>query len=315
MTGSILVTGAGGCIGAWVLRQLVEDNKPVVAFDLNRNTRRASLLMTEEQMQAVAWEYGDIADVDTLRQVMERHKVEAIIHLAALQVPFCKADPMNGARVNVLGTVNVFEAAREFGVSRLTYASSVASHGMGDSPWLKTLYGAYKLCDENLAEVYWQDWQIPSIGIRPVVIYGVARDQGMTSLPTLAILAGVLGKPFEVPFTGTVGFIYAQEAAMAFIAAVSNSQQEARVYDLNGTPATVQQVLDITSRECPGVELTCAGDPLPFPGELSDEPLRSAVAEYPSWTIERGVVETIERFKLLVASGQLGESDLLPGKG
>jgi len=238
MTGSILVTGAGGCIGAWVLRQLVEDNKPVVAFDLNRNTRRASLLMTEEQMQAVAWEYGDIADVDTLRQVMERHKVEAIIHLAALQVPFCKADPMNGARVNVF------------------------------------------------------------------------RDQGMTSLPTLAILAGVLGKPFEVPFTGTVGFIYAQEAAMAFIAAVSNSQQEARVYDLNGTPATVQQVLDITSRECPGVELTCAGDPLPFPGELSDEPLRSAVAEYPSWTIERGVVETIERFKLLVASGQLGESEV-----
>jgi len=315
MTGSILVTGAGGCIGAWVLRQLVEDNRPVVAFDLSKNTRRASLLMTEEQMQSVQWEYGDIADVETLRKVMERHNVEGIIHLAALQVPFCKADPMNGARVNVLGTVNVFEAAREFGVSRLTYASSVASHGIGDSPWLKTLYGAYKLCDENLAEVYWQDWQIPSIGIRPVVIYGVARDQGMTSLPTLAILAGVLGKPFEVPFTGTVGFIYAQEAAMAFVAAVSNSQQEAQVYDLNGTPATVQQVLDITSRECPGASLTCAGDPLPFPGELSDEPLRRAVADYPSWTIERGVVETIERFKVLVSNGQLSESDLEPGRG
>ena len=315
MSGSILVTGAGGCIGAWALRQLVEDNQRVVAFDLSRNTRRASLLMTEEQMASVHWEYGDIADVDTLRNVIERHNVEAIIHLAALQVPFCKADPMNGARVNVLGTVNVFEAAREFGISRLTYASSVASHGMGDSPWLKTLYGAYKLCDENLAEVYWQDWQIPSVGIRPVVVYGVARDRGMTSLPTLAILAGVLGKSFEVPFTGTVGFIYAQEAAMAFIAAVAKSQNGAHVYDLNGTPATVQQVLDLTSRECPGVNLTCTGDPLPFPGDLSDEPLRKVIGEYPTWTIERGVTETIERFRTLVADGVLGEKDLMPGKG
>ena len=315
MTGSILVTGAGGCIGAWTLRQLVADNQQVVAFDLSGDTRRAALLMTEDQMRSVQWEQGDIADVDNMKKVMERHSVEAIIHLAALQVPFCKADPMNGARVNVLGTVNVFEAAREFGIERLTYASSVASHGMGDSPWLKTLYGAYKMCDENLAEVYWQDWQVPSIGIRPVVIYGVARDQGMTSLPTLAILAGVLGKPFEVTFTGTVGFIYAQEAAMAFIAAVSNPQQEAHVYDLNGTPATVQQVLDIISRECPGASLTCSGDPLPFPGELSDDPLRQAIAQYPSWTIERGVLETVERFRQLVARGALDESDLLPGKG
>lgn len=315
MTGSVLVTGAGGCIGAWALKQLVEDNRRVVAFDLSRNTRRASLLMTEEQMQSVQWEYGDIADVDTLQSVIKRHDVEAIIHLAALQVPFCKADPMNGARVNVLGTVNIFEAARAFGIQRVTYASSVASHGMGDTPWLKTLYGAYKMCDENLAEVYWQDWQIPSVGIRPVVVYGVARDQGMTSLPTLAILAGVLGKPFEVPFTGTVGFIYAQEAAMAFIAAVSDNQQGAHVYDLNGTPATVQQVLDITSRECPGAALTCTGDALPFPGELSDEPLRQAIGQYPTWSIEQGVVETVERFRALVADGKLGEADLEPGKG
>ena len=102
---------------------------------------------------------------------------------------------------------------------------------------------------------------------------------------------------------------------MAFIAAISNPQQEAHVYDLNGTPATVQQVLDIISRECPGASLTCSGDPLPFPGELSDDPLRQAIAQYPSWTIERGVLETVERFRQLVARGALDESDLLPGKG
>ena len=60
MTGSILVTGAGGCIGAWTLQQLVADNQRVVAFDLSGDTRRAALLMTEDQMQSVQWEQGDI---------------------------------------------------------------------------------------------------------------------------------------------------------------------------------------------------------------------------------------------------------------
>jgi hypothetical protein len=77
----------------------------------------------------------------------------------------------------------------------------------------------------------------------------------------------------------------------------------------------VQQVLDITSRECPGAALTCTGDPLPFPGELSDEPLRKAIGQYPTWSIEQGVVETVERFRALVADGKLGEADLQPGKG
>jgi len=54
---------------------------------------------------------------------------------------------------------------------------------------------------------------------------------------------------------------------------------------------------------------------LPFPGDLSDEPLRKVIGEYPTWTIERGVTETIERFRTLVADGVLGEKDLMPGKG
>ena len=80
---------------------------------------------------------------------MARHDVRAIIHLAALQVPFCKADPVAGARANVVGTVNVLEAARHHGLKRLAYASSIAAHSfLPGAPWLATLYGAYKLCDE-----------------------------------------------------------------------------------------------------------------------------------------------------------------------
>jgi nucleoside-diphosphate-sugar epimerase len=100
--------------------------------------------------------------------VVAQHRVRAIIHLAALQVPFCKADPAAGARANVVGTVNVLEAARHAGLKRVAYASSIAALSfLPDAPWLATLYGAYKLANEMTAKVYFQDWGVPSVGLRP----------------------------------------------------------------------------------------------------------------------------------------------------
>ncbi len=114
-SGSVLVTGAGGCIAAWVMKDLTDANVPVVGFDISDNKRRARLAMADDAVERIAWETGDIADGDRLRAVADKHRVEAIIHLAALQVPFCKADPVAGAKVNVLGTVNVLETARSSG--------------------------------------------------------------------------------------------------------------------------------------------------------------------------------------------------------
>lgn len=315
MAGSILVTGAGGCIGSWVLRQLTAEGQSVVALDLKKDSRRAELLMDTDSLSAITWEQGDIADSDRLTEVLKKHDVSAIIHLAALQVPFCKADPRTGAKVNVVGTVNVFEAARELGIKRITYASSVAAHGVADAPWLKTLYGAYKLCNEHLAEVYWQDSQVGSLGIRPNVVYGPARDQGMSSLPTLAILAGVLDQPFEVPFSGPVGFLYAKEAAAGFVAAVAADNEGAPVYDFNGTSNTVEELIAITKTHCPSASLTCTGQALPFPPNLDDRPLREALGEFPAWSLESGIAETIDTFRSLVDAGKLGIKDLTPGGG
>ena len=56
---------------------------------------------------------GDITDLDALGRALDEHEITRVVHLAALQVPFCRADPVLGARVNVVGTVNVFEAVKE----------------------------------------------------------------------------------------------------------------------------------------------------------------------------------------------------------
>ena len=268
MADNVLVTGAGGCIASWVMKELDESGVGVVGFDLSDDKRRVRLAMDDAAVARIAWETGDIADGARLTEVAERHGVTAIVHLAALQVPFCKADPVAGAKVNVLGTVNVLETARALGLKRLTYASSIAIQGMTpDSPWLATLYGAHKACCEAMAQVYWQDWQVPSVGIRPGVVYGPARDQGMSSTPTLAMLAAVVGKPYAVPFTGPFPFLYVREAAAAFVKAISEDRTSASVFDLNGIGSTIEAVLDIVRAEKPAARVSGEGAPFPFPGD------------------------------------------------
>ena len=302
----VLVTGSGGCIGSWTLAILVRAGVPTVAFDLAGDRRRPGLVMSEEELDRVTWEQGDIADAEALERVVSAHGIGAIVHLAALQVPFCRADPVAGARANVVGTVAVFEAARRHGVRRLAYASSVAAHGaVPDSPYLATLYGAYKACDEAAARVYWQDWQVPSTGIRPGVVYGVGRDQGMTSRTTFAILAAVLGREYEVPFSGAVSWLYAGEIAAAFVQAVSREREGAAVFDCNGVVATVEEGLEVLRRLRPGARVRASGDPLPFPAEDRDGALRAHIGDYGAISIAEGTAETLRAFEVLVRQGRV----------
>ena len=237
---------------------------------------------------------------------MARHDIRAIIHLAALQVPFCKADPAAGARVNVVGTVNVLEAARRHGLKRVAYASSIAAHSfLPGAPWLATLYGAYKLCDEMIARTYAEDWAVPSVGIRPGVVYGVGRDQGMTSKTTVAILAAAAGRPYTVPYSGEVSALHAGEIASAFIKAVSKERDGAPVFDLNGRATSVAEWLDIVREVAPGAQLALAGDPLPFPADLSDEPVRKYLGDYGPVPLKDGIEATYAAFRRLLASGAL----------
>jgi nucleoside-diphosphate-sugar epimerase len=304
--GPVLVTGAGGCIGSWTLALLTHAGVPAVAFDLSHDRRRPRLLMTEEELAEIPWITGDVADTEAVAGAVAEHGVRAIIHLAALQVPFCKADPVAGARANVVGTVNVFEAARHHGVKRVAYASSIAAHSFfPGAPWLATLYGAYKLCDEMIARTYAQDWDVPSVGIRPGVVFGVGRDQGLTSKTTVAILAAAAERPYTVPFSGEVSALHAGEAASAFIRAVSRERDGAQVFDLNGRPTTVAAWLDIVRGLTPGAQLRIAGEPLPFPADLSDEPIREYLGDYGPVPLEEGIEETYAAFRRLLAAGVL----------
>src|SRR6266568_7668328 len=109
MARTYLVTGAMGCLGAWTIKNLLSAGERVVAFDLSTDTFRLKLLMPDDVVESVPIVKGDITDFAAVERVVLDHGVMHILHLAALQVPFCRANPVLGAQVNVTGTVNVFE--------------------------------------------------------------------------------------------------------------------------------------------------------------------------------------------------------------
>jgi len=109
---TFLITGAHGFIGAWIIKRLLAADARVVIFDRSADPQRLRLIMDQDQVSRVKMITGDVTDPESLSPVIDQFAVTNIIHLAGVQVPTCRADPRLGVLVNVLGTINVFEAAR-----------------------------------------------------------------------------------------------------------------------------------------------------------------------------------------------------------
>lgn len=315
----VLVTGALGCIGAWVTRTLIRDGAQVVAFDLGANRSRMELIMAPDELATVDFVRGDITDSDAVAACVVERGINQIIHLAALQVPFCKADPVTGARVNVVGTVNVFEAAKRAGLRQVVYASSIAVYGPAghyaesvlpaDAPLFpQTHYGVYKQANEGTARVYWQDDGIASVALRPYTIYGPARDQGLTSEPTKAMLAAARGEGYHIPFGGVMGFQYVEDVARLFVHAARTPVEGAHVFNLRGTIANMAEVIAAIEAAAPAVAGRISYDEvsLPFPHGFDDRALRAALGAIPDTSLRDGVAQTVAHFRTALADGRLG---------
>jgi nucleoside-diphosphate-sugar epimerase len=304
-----------GCLGVWVLHHLVKAGKQAVSFDLSENRSRLDLVLTKEEQQAITFAKGDITDATSVLEVFKNHGITHIIHLAALQIPFCRTNPIVGAQVNVVGTVNVFEAAKACNIKHLTFASSVAVYGPPESyasrlvPFdagfePRTLYGVYKAANEGTAKVYWQDHKISSIVLRPYTVYGVARDQGMTSEPTKAMLAAAAGKPFDISFGGVMQFHFASDVARQFIEASEASVSGAFGFNLGTEPVAVADIVTMIKRVKPQAQITSASTILPFPEGLEPGNLKQVI-KTPETGLEDGIAQTIEHFETCLQKGLL----------
>jgi nucleoside-diphosphate-sugar epimerase len=315
-----LVTGAMGCIGAWTVRALVREGAAVVAFDLATDRRRLEQILSPDELATVEIVRGDITDLDALSAVLDRHDITNVLHLAALQVPFARADPPRGALVNVVGTVTVFEAVKRRGpgMAPVVYTSSIGVFAADDAdpatgrlavdarPHPTTHYGVYKQANEGNARIYWLDDGIRSVGLRPMTVYGVGRDQGMTSGPTKAIVAAVLGRRYTVPFGGPVLYQYAADAARMLVAASRTEDAEADVYNMPGTMADGEDLVAAIEAAVPDARglIDVAPVRLPFPTRIDTDGIE-ALGALPLTPLADGVRESAAIYRGLAKRGRL----------
>jgi nucleoside-diphosphate-sugar epimerase len=302
-----------------VVKALLDRSVEVVAYDMDPRLARLGMIAPAGLAARVRVETGRIEDTARVKSLVREGGITHIVHLAAVLMPFCQKAPVAGAMVNVIGTLNVFEAARDAGRPvRVVYASSAAVWGpeelygggaLSESAPLHpaTHYGVFKHANEDNARVFFETGRLSSVGLRPWTVYGVGRDAGLTAGPTLAMKALVLRRPFRIGLTGPMDLQYVEDVAAAFVECLLAPVEGAHVFNLAGDVIRVEEFVAALERLRPaGAGLVTAEGPhVPVAYRMDDAALRARVPGIPKTPLVDGMEKTLRLFEGLKADGRL----------
>ena len=308
LTERVLVTGALGCVGAWCLKAVLAGGDEPVGYDLGDRTHRLDLVLSSEERADVTLVQGDVTDLDALGRALDSHAVTRVVHLAALQVPFCRADPVLGARVNVVGTVNVFEAVKQRldRIPGVAYASSAAVYSAADpSPAPETggtragdALRCLQACERGhgagllggeLGAVD-RDQALRRLRAGPGPGHDVRPDRGDAGGRPRRELRDSVRRRRPVRLrTGRRGGLRARGRAPA-AAVVANFP------GVSASLADVAASIEAVAAD-PAVRISWREVALPFPAELEARALEQTLGPLPRPSLEEGIRETMERFR------------------
>jgi len=292
----VLLTGANGFIGSWVAKRLLARGVPLRIFATKADRGPLTAIAGEAAAMA-AWFVGDVSRREDMENAARG--CDAIIHIAAMLGPACAADPRRCLAVNLGGTLNVFEVAKQQGIRRVIYTTSAAVFGPTDgaNPCPQIHYGAFKLAEEGCARAYWLADALPSIGFRPFVVYGPGRKHGLSAGPSLACRAAALGERYIIPFTGRTNFVYVDDVASAYEEALFASPNGAEVYNLAGDAVRVADFIAEINRILPGADIGEEGRPIPITAELAPDGLATRLPNVQRTALSEGIAATLRYYQ------------------
>eukprot|EP01089_Gocevia_fonbrunei_P018590 TRINITY_DN6323_c0_g1_i1.p1 TRINITY_DN6323_c0_g1~~TRINITY_DN6323_c0_g1_i1.p1 ORF type:complete len:391 (-),score=95.97 TRINITY_DN6323_c0_g1_i1:32-1204(-) len=348
-----LITGGQGFVGGYVLKQLLEEKsgpKRIISLDWQKQDALLAQILTPSQISSVERVFGDIADTQFITSLIKDSQPDYIIHLAGQQIPTCRVDPIMGAKVNVLGTLNIFEGVKNFSADKtkcIAYASSAAIVGpQGDYPAgyslkdddkhiPRTHYGVFKTANEGNAKVYWWDHKIKSIGLRPFTVYGVGREIGMTSGPTKAVKyltmkhlglldEAKLKQKYPISFVGKTSFNYVDDIANIFIKSVKSQPEGAPSVNIKGEVLDINEFLSISEKGFNAhfkqnikitEQVSVSGNELPFAFDFDETGLTQILksggqGDVPFTSLQNSLPRIFDQFQRLQKEGKLKDNDL-----
>jgi UDP-glucose 4-epimerase len=307
----VLVTGGAGFIGSHVVRALLRGGHAVEAVD-NLSTGKRENLPAEAALHV-----ADIGDRAALAEAFARARPEAVVHLAAqASVKVSMDDPARDVQANVMGGLEVLEAARRTGARRLLFASSggavygeVPEGRRAEEGWParpKSVYAASKGAFELYLEVYRQEFGISSAALRFANVYGPRQDPhgeaGVVAIFARRLLAGEEVTIFARRRAGDDGcvrdYVYVEDVASACALALERGLEG--TYNVGtGEGRTTREVLEALARAA-GVEARVALGP-PRVGDLEVsclDPARLVQAGWrPATAFADGIARTVEWFR------------------
>lgn len=226
----ILVTGGYGCIGAQTVKWLLSQTPATVVVGSREvSPQRTERLFHQDDVSRLKYTVLDVRDQRQLEGVLTLYDITHVIHLAALQTPDCNANRDMGLQINLTGTQNLLEAIKACrpNLQRFVFASSVAVYGARSSypeqkvpmlaePAPVNVYGVWKLASEHVSRLFSFETGIPTVSLRPGVLFGPGRDAGLTAAPTTAMKHVVCGRSYQIPFRNSQDYLYAPDVGAAF---------------------------------------------------------------------------------------------------
>ena len=149
--------------------------------------------------------------------------------------------------------------------------------------------------------------QIPSVGLRPLTVYGPGRDMGLTSFPTRAVASAIMGKPFDIPFSGPTVYIHVQEIADIFVQCAKRPAAAGKVYTIGGDTVDTRTFVDTLETVLPGAKglITISGGNIPIASRLDDASLRADFPGLLRIPLKDGLAATVDIYRAMHAKGTL----------
>lgn len=251
---TIVVTGGAGLIGSTTVDQLLRLHAPrriVIFDDFSRGTR--ATLATAAADARVQIVEGDIRDRDAVARVLEG--ADALIHMAALRITACAADPRAAFDVMCTGSFNVVEAAQQAGVRKIVAASTASVYGLAETfptdethhPYgNRTWYGAAKLMLEGLLRSFNDMYGLPYVALRYFNVYGPRMDiEGKYTEVLIRWMERLdTGQPPLIYGDGsqTMDFVYVDDAARATILALASNVSDEVLNVASGVETSLNEL-------------------------------------------------------------------------
>jgi len=320
----ILVTGSTGCIGSATVKYLLDKGTERV-YGLSRSGYNGVLPVGYEHIPC------DISDQLRMHEILDEVQPDAIIHLAGFQTPECQANPLLGMDVNLVATANLFKAVAENckELERFVFASSVAVHGprsihpdgqIGPDAFYypPNLYGFWKTAGEGMAQAFHLDTGISTVSLRLATTYGPGRDRGLTSAPTTAMKACVMGLDYEIPYSGREHYHFVDDVGAGFAQSAIYPFEGYGAFHLTGKTIEISEFCKMVKQAADRIGIEKPGNPtvkssapaMPFTSDLDHGPTLMKFPDMPLTSLASGIIQSMSLFNSKALNGSIFSMNL-----